>query len=152
MISLPYSQEQRANKKDVFIAAVAQGCSITSAAVAAGTTRGTAHNWLNDDQKFRERFYGAQENQNDLVEDALFKKTQEGNIGAIVFWKCNRQPHLWRSVNRIEVTAAPGALPLTSDLTRLSITELDHLEALLAKAERDGKAIETTAKEVESKA
>lgn len=42
------------------------------------------------------------------IENALFKKAQEGDVQAMKFWLCNRTDK-WSSVYKTEVTGANGA-------------------------------------------
>lgn len=43
------------------------------------------------------------------VENALYKKAMEGDVGAIKFYLCNRAPDSWSSMNKIEMTGKNGA-------------------------------------------
>ena len=39
---------------------------------------------------------------NTKVEISLYKKAREGNIVAMIFWLCNRNPERWKNVQRTE--------------------------------------------------
>ncbi len=37
------------------------------------------------------------------VEASLYNQALKGNITAIIFWLCNRQPDKWKNVNKVDI-------------------------------------------------
>lgn len=65
-------------KREVFLAALRQGASVTAACDAANLPRRTAYNWQRDDAEFAQQWADAEEEGTDRLEDEAFRRAVEG--------------------------------------------------------------------------
>ena len=91
-------------KKKAIIESLKEGSSIFSACKGAEISRKQFYVWLKKDKKFAEEIEDAKKSRIHIVEDALYKKAIEGNLGAIIFLLCNRDSNNWKNPQRIEGT------------------------------------------------
>lgn len=62
----------------------------------------TFYNWLARDDDFAADVDAAMQSRIKVVEDALFRKAESGNVTACIFWLCNRDKGRWEHVAKIE--------------------------------------------------
>lgn len=107
------SPNSRTNKKRVAVLALlADGVSVMDACEATGTPRRTFYSWYANDPEFRAASDVSREVCVRLVENALYKKATSGDLGACVFFLCNRAPDRWRNVQKIEAeVSGRSAIP-----------------------------------------
>lgn len=90
---------------DAVISSLEHGMSLTGACRAAKLGRGTLYKAMRDDESLRERVLASERAAVSVVEDALFAKASSGNLGACVFWLCNRAKDRWQDVRKLQVEA-----------------------------------------------
>jgi len=88
--------------KKALIESLKQGAFITTACDKVGISRDSFYDWYHKDKKFRDEVDKALTSRIKIVEDVLFKKALEGNVTAIIFFLCNRDPERWKNVQRVE--------------------------------------------------
>lgn len=78
------------------------GATLLEACEAVGIDRSTLWRWQKKYPTVQEAINYITATRIEIVEDALYKKAVMGHVTAMIFWLCNRAPHRWRNLNRIE--------------------------------------------------
>ena len=87
----------------------AVGCSIEEIAASMGISARTIHNRMKEENaEIAEAITRGRAKGIASVENALYKKCIEGDVGAIKFYLCNRSPDSWSSMNKVEMTGKGG--------------------------------------------
>ena len=86
-------------KKMAVLASIGNGVGIGLSCEGAGVNRQTYYEWMNRDAGFKEASFLAQNSRVTVIEDALAREAEKGNITALIFWLCNRAPDRWKSIN-----------------------------------------------------
>jgi hypothetical protein len=94
--------------KKAIIKSLEKGAYITAACKAAKISPVTFYEWLRKDKEFAKSVDIAQESRIGIVEDALFKRAEKGNMTAIIFFLCNRAGDRWKSLTKVEHTGNIG--------------------------------------------
>lgn len=89
-------------KKEAILLSLKDGSTVSAACHACGISRNTFYSWLKEDSAFATKVDEAQKSRIQHVEDSLYKKAIEGNMTAIIFFLCNREPERWKNVNKVE--------------------------------------------------
>ena len=89
-------------KQKAIILSLSEGSTVVSACAAANTPRSMFYEWYKNDATFKDLVDKACKSRVHHVVDSLFKKAIEGNLTAIIFFLCNRDPENWKNVNKVE--------------------------------------------------
>lgn len=95
------------------------GSSIEGACKKSKISKKTFYEFFKEDKEFADAVQKAKLSQIIVAEDMLYKKMQEGNMIAIIFYLCNRSPDRWKNVQRVE-TQHSGELEVNFSLNELS--------------------------------
>lgn len=88
----------------------AVGCTIEEIAASLGITDRTIYRRMQEEKsELSEAITRGRAKGIANVENALYKKAMEGDVGAIKFYLCNRSSDNWSSMNKIEMTGKNGA-------------------------------------------
>lgn len=90
-------------KREQFVKFLREGYTITAASKAMGITRQTYYEAASKIPEFAAEVHQARDQVTEIIEDSLYKQALDGNTTATIFWLCNRAPHRWRHVQKIEV-------------------------------------------------
>ena len=129
--------------KQVFILAIAEGSTASSAADIAGVSRRTPYNHKRDDPKFAVAWADAERRQLDGVEEALYKLgTESKNVAALIFWLKNRNPDRWKDRQDLHVHKTSLNIQVSEGqsagiLDRLARRRADGLPLSLTPAETE---------------
>ena len=121
------------------LASLAEAWSLTKAAKSAGVGRTTVYEAMEADPSLKAEVEKARESGIETVEDALAETAKRGNVVACIFFLCNRAPHRWQHVNRVE-TVHSGQVQIDLDEIRRRTGEewATILRRSLASLEVDG--------------
>ena len=115
---------------------LATGCTVKGACASAGISTWTFYMEVRENPEYAERIESAQQCAIQLVENALFKNATEMlNLGAQVFWLCNRAPDRWKNIQRIEQSLevrADATINIRDEIAQLQAEE-DRLNRLVAE-------------------
>lgn len=119
---------------DIFLDAIMQGHTVTSACKAVGISRPTYYVWRNRDDDFRKRADKALLSQVSIVEEALYRTAIAGSVNAQVFILCNRARDRWQHVAKIEHRfIAEGFIQSAPKLDSVSIDDLRVLRDIAGR-------------------
>lgn len=122
-------------RQEKFLELTKEGHTISSACRQIGLTRNAYYTWRHNSDEFRAKSDAARLSQVSVVEDALYKRALDGNVGAIVFYLCNRAPGLWQHVSTIEHRIVPDAfIRPVPELKKLSTDDLNKLREIANRA------------------
>lgn len=127
---MAFTQDEVASCKAAIIQSLLNGSTRQTSAIASGISRPTFYRWIDEDQDFKEACERAEASAIQSVINALFiaasRPDEKGkyNVGAIVFYLCNRSRQEWINVQRVEQTGAAGA-PMVVKFTRDKPTEAE---------------------------
>lgn len=101
------------------------GGSVKTSCNAIGISRTIFYKWKEDDKNLAVAFEESRHMAVLDVEDALFEKAKDGNVGAIVFILANLMPEKWRHVTKINANKAVNELEgQTTQELMLSIAKM----------------------------
>ncbi len=92
----------RATRKKRFLAALAAGHSVKTAADAAGIARQTVYRWRQEDEDFARAWDDAVEDGTDLLEDEALRRALEGSDTMLIFLLKARRPEKYRDTHRVQ--------------------------------------------------
>ena len=87
---------------------LAEGRSMAGSCKEAGVDVATLWRWRQKYPIIDETIKICLHGRNMVVEDALYMQALKGNVGAIVFWLCNRNKEEWKNVQNVEHTGTVG--------------------------------------------
>jgi len=122
----------RRDAKDVFLAAIRKGKSLSKSARLAGVSRSAAYKWL-DDPDFKAEYESAFEEASDLFEDrihAIALDRSEPNANACERILKRRRPEQWGDKSRVEHTGANGG-PIRTVSQQLTPAERGDVEQMI---------------------
>lgn len=90
-------------KRAIFLAAIAQGCSMKRACQAANITMQTAYYAKDKSQAFAAALQLAYDAATDDIEDVLDGKARAGEIAAVIFSLKGRRPDRWRDGPSVQI-------------------------------------------------
>jgi hypothetical protein len=98
-------------RRRLLLDAIAAGKRIELAAHDAGVSRRTAFNWRSADPSLAEEWDQAYDQATDKLEDVLYRKALEGDLGSLVFALRSRMPHKYNPAltARLEMLALAKA-------------------------------------------
>ena len=115
---------------------LATGCTVRSACAASDISHVAFYAAVREDTEYAETVEAAQQCSIKTVENALFKNATEMlNLGAQVFWLCNRAPDRWKNIQRIEQSIevrADATINIRDEIAQLQKEE-DRLNRLIAE-------------------
>src|SRR4051812_41962987 len=92
-------------RRKLLLDAIARGQRIELAAAAAGVCRRTAYTWREQDPSLRDEWEESYDRATDRLEDVLYRKAEEGDLGALIFALRSRNPERYNPamLARVEV-------------------------------------------------
>src|SRR5262249_11043552 len=84
--------------KERYLEQLAQGVRLCAAAKAVGIHRDTMREAKKNDPEFAEAIKLAQQEANEIIEDALFQTARKRNVVACLAWLYNRDPEHWKDM------------------------------------------------------
>jgi hypothetical protein len=102
-------------------------------AAALDVSRSTLALWKARHPQFSDALKAWKGEADDAVEQSLYRKALSGDVTACIFWLKNRRSVDWRDKREVEHS---GGVKHTYDLDSIEPESLEHLERILADAER----------------
>jgi hypothetical protein len=93
---MPNRTKRTPKKRELFLAALAEGCSITAACDRAVIVRSTAYDWRKADAKFAAAWDVAIEAGTDTLEDSALKRAKESSDTFLIFLLKARRPDKYK--------------------------------------------------------
>ena len=97
-----------AEKRAIFLAEYATGCTVAMAAKVVGVSVVTVFNHVRSDAAFKAAYNKVMESNTDILEDGLHHLARNGNIAAIFGTLKARRPERWR--DRVDVSNQDGSI------------------------------------------
>lgn len=98
-------------KQKAYLELLSKGNRRMAAARAIGMDPRTVRRHAAKYSAFRDARDDAEMGALEMVEDTIYRRAQEGHVGAGIFILCNRDPKKWRDVKAIEMSG-PGGGPI----------------------------------------
>jgi hypothetical protein len=89
--------------KEQFLECLRNGMRRYQAIKEVGISRWTLREHIEHDLVFARACDEAELDSIEIIEDALFRKAKSGNVTAMIFLLCNRDPDRWKNVNKIQL-------------------------------------------------
>ena len=121
-----------AETKSALIASLQNGCTVTSACLAANIQRSTFYAWRNEDKSFNAKVEETRVNLVGIAEDSLLANVEYGKEASVFFALCNWAPDKYRHVNKIEHSGKID--DGSSELKEVSVETLKAIRVLLENA------------------
>ena len=102
-------------KRETFLARLADGASVTQAAAAIGAGRATMYDWRAADEAFRTAWDEAVESATEVIKSVLYNQAREGNLLACIFWLKSHKPCVYNRKQVVAIGGDPDAPPISVD-------------------------------------
>lgn len=123
------------NRAKIICKSLKDGSGVYQSCRAAGVSAMSFWRWRKDNSKFNAFVERILESRTQHVVDALYKKTLEGNVTAMIFWLVNNAPDKWKRHDVINNTIINQTQNDTRILAKyISISEIprNNVETLIA--------------------
>ena len=107
-------------KQKAYLDLIGRGDRRMASARAVGVDPRTVRRHAAKSRAFREKRDDAEMAALERIEDTMYRRAQDGHVGAGIFVLCNRDPQKWRDVKAIEVSGpGGGAIPYEQVLSEI---------------------------------